>query len=95
MRNDLNGAAQIISLSLLGDDGIIDLPGGVIIFLRRLDSRITLVVPQIEIRLSSVIGHVDFPMLEWIHGSRVHVDVGIELEKIDLQPPELKQGSDG
>jgi hypothetical protein len=32
-------------------------------------------------------------MLKRIHGARVYVDVGIELEKIDFQSPEFQEGS--
>ena len=34
---------------------------------------------QVEIGLSTIIEDVDFPVLEWGHGARVDVEVGVEL----------------
>ena len=44
MGNHLNRAAQVVPSSLFGDDRIVDLSGGEIILLRRLDVGVALVV---------------------------------------------------
>jgi hypothetical protein len=36
-------------------------------------------VPDIEIRLSSIIGNKDFAMLKWIHSAGIYVEIWIEL----------------
>ena len=36
------------------------------------------VVAQVEVRFSAVVGDEDFPVLERAHGTRIHVQIGIE-----------------
>jgi hypothetical protein len=40
---------------------------------------------QVEVCLRPIFGHIDLSMLKGVHRSRVHIDVRIELKKVDLQ----------
>jgi hypothetical protein len=50
---------------------------------------------KVEIRLRSVIGHIHLSVLERVHGSRIHVDIGIEFKEIHLEASQFKEGSNG
>ena len=93
MGNHLNGPSQIVSLPFFGNDGIVDLPCGEVIPFRGLDVRVAFVMSQIEVRLRPIVGHVNLSVLKGVHRSWVHIDVRIELEKVDPQSPRLKKGS--
>ena len=50
-----------------------------------------LVVAEVEVGLSAVIGDEDLPVLEGVHGAGVDVDVGVQLLHGDPQPPALQK----
>ena len=50
-----------------------------------------LVMPKIEIRLSAVVEHVNFPVLERIHRARIDVEIRVELLENNSQPARFKQ----
>src|SRR3972149_1965752 len=93
MRNDLNGGAEIIPFSFLGDNFIIDLTGGRVVLPGHAHVEKSLVVSEVQIRFGAVIGHIDFPVLERIHRSGIHVDVGVEFLNRYTEPPGLKKQS--
>ena len=94
VRNDLNGLAEELPFALLFDDVQIDFARSGVVVARQADVREALVVPEVEIGLGAVVGHVDFSVLERAHRARIHVDVRIELEEVDLDARELPAGSD-
>jgi hypothetical protein len=75
---------QVIPPPFLGDHGKIDPPGGAVVGLGQFDRGVAFIVAQIEIGFRTVIGDEDFPVLKGIHGSGVHIDIGIQLLKGDL-----------
>ena len=95
MRNDLDGRAQIIAATFLGDDAVIDAPGRAVVGLARVGMGEPFIMPQIHVRLRPVFGHVDLAVLKGIHRPRIDVDIGIEFEKIDAQTARLQQRTDG
>jgi hypothetical protein len=52
-------------------------------------------VTQVEVSLGTIVGHVDFSVLEWIHRSGINIEVGVELLDGDSKSPEFQQKSDG
>ena len=52
-------------------------------------------MPQIQIGLGPVIGHIDFSMLEGIHRPRIHIDIRVQFLESDLEPSGFEKGPDG
>ena len=91
--DDLHRAPQKVAPPLLAQDLPVDLAGGyggvsVQIFVNE-----PLIVAQIQIRLRPVVGDEHLPVLIGAHGPRVHVQVGVQLLDLHLQPPLLEQAS--
>src|SRR5947209_2905514 len=55
--------------------------------------RETLVVAQIEIGFSAIIGDEHLPMLERTHRARVHIQIGIEFLARDLESTAFQQAA--
>ena len=91
VRNDLDGATQIVAAPLLGDDRAVDAARGHVAFPLHEFVDETLVVAQVQVRLGAVLGDVHLSVLERTHGARIYVDVGIELLVGDLQAALLEQ----
>jgi hypothetical protein len=92
MRNDLDGAAEVVAPALLLDHALIDLAGGEIVALRHLGMQEALVMAEIEVGLGAVLGDEDFTVLERAHGPRIHVEIGIQLDHRDLETTGLEDG---
>ena len=91
MGDDLHGAAQIIAAPLLGQDLLIDAAGRDIVALPGRHACKTLVMPEIEIGLGAIVGHIDLAVLVGAHGARIDIQVRIELAQPDLIAPGLKK----
>jgi len=64
MRDYLNRAAEIVTAALFLDNREVDLTGGEVALFRESGGCVALVMAQVEIGLSAVIGNKDFAMLE-------------------------------
>ena len=95
MRDDLHRAAEIITAALLADHVLVDTPGGEIIPLSHCGADKALVMAQVQIGFRPVLGHEHFTMLERAHGTRVYIDVGVELEHGDGETAGLENGRKG
>ena len=93
MRNDLNGGAEIVAAPLLGENVLIDAPGGYVVRARRRPSGEALVVAEIEIGLGAVVGDEDFAVLVGRHRARIDVEIGVELAQPDLVAARLQKGA--
>src|SRR5437773_2673486 len=71
MRNDLNRLAQILAFPLFLNDSGIDASRGIIRFTRQGTVSESLVMAQIEVRLGTIIQHVNFAVLKGTHRSRI------------------------
>ena len=89
--NGLHGGPQIRAPALLGDNVGVDLSGGQIGILVQILVNEPLIVPQIQICLSAILGNIDLTVLVGAHGTGVHVDIGIQFLRRYLQPPGLQQ----
>ena len=70
MRDDLDGGAEIIAAPLLGDDVLIDAPGGDVVLLVGGTPGEALVMAEIEIGLGAVVGDEDLAVLVRRHRAR-------------------------
>ncbi len=95
VRNDLHGLAQIIATPFLGDDLLVEPAGGPVIVARKFGVGEALIVPQVEVGLSPIIGYEHLAVLKRRHRARVHVQVGIELHEVDFEPAALQQTANG
>ncbi len=84
VRNDLNGATEVIAPTFATDHLFIDLAGGeVVLFLHRRANE-AFIVAQIEIGFGAIFGHENLTMLKRTHGARVNIDIWIELHHADF-----------
>ena len=95
MRDDLYGPPEIIAPALLLDDALVDLPGGEVVPPLHLRALEALVVPEIEVGLGAILRHEHLSVLERAHRAGIDVDVGIELEKGDLDTAGFEDCSEG
>jgi len=91
MRDDLDRRAEIIAAPFLGDDVAIDAARRDVVALMRGHTGEPFVVPQVEVGLGAVVGHVDFPVLIGAHRSGIDVEIGIELADADAKAARLQQ----
>ncbi len=77
--NHLDSASQKETLAFLGKDTPVDLSCGVVVVARQVFVYESLVVPQVKVGLGTVLGYEHLPVLIWVHGARINVDVRIEL----------------
>src|SRR5581483_3506989 len=78
----------------LGNDVLVDAPGGDVVGLGRRPPGETLVMAEIEIGLGAVIGHEHFAVLIWRQCSGIEIEVGIKLAKADFVAPSLQQSAE-
>ena len=94
VRDDLHGAAEIVAAAFLGDHRRIDLAGGDVARLAQRDVDETLVVAEVEIGLSAVVGDEHLAVLIRRHRARIDVEIGVELLHPDVQPARLEDRAD-
>ena len=92
MGNDLDRGSKVVAAALLGDDIVVNGAGGRVVFVGKRYVKVALVVPQIEVCLGSVVGNKHLAVLEGIHGSGIHVDIGIQLLNGHRDIAGLEQG---
>ena len=85
MWDDLDGSSEIVAATFTCDHGRVDTPGCHIRGLREIDVDESLVVPEVEIGLGTVIGDEDLAVLVGRHGAWVNVQVGIQFDHGDAQ----------
>jgi hypothetical protein len=77
------------------DHAFVNLAGCEIIAPTHLGTREALVMAKIKVGFGAVLGHEYFPVLERAHGSRIHVDVRIQLEHRDFEAARFKNCGEG
>ena len=91
----LDRGAQIAALTFLPDHIRVDLAGGQVGIPVQILVDEALVVAQIQIRFRAVLGHVNLPVLIGAHGSRIRIDVRIQLLGRDPDAARLQQPPEG
>ena len=94
VRDDLNGAAEVVAAPLLLDDRHVDLAGGPVAVAGGDGVGEALVVAQVEVGLGAVVGDEHLAVLVRAHRARVDVDVGVELEQRHLVAVAFEQRAD-
>lgn len=90
VRDDLYRFAKVFALSLFGDDIVIDAPGGNVVGLAGGYIQKALIVPQVQVGFSAIVGHVAFPMFIGVKGTRVYINIGVKLLDGYIEPPGLQ-----
>ena len=91
VRDDLHRGAEILPPALLVEHVPVDLSRGQVgVFVQILVDE-AFIVPKIQIGFGAVLGHIHLPMLIRAHGSRIDIDVGVELLRRHLQPSRLEK----
>ncbi len=91
MRDHLDGGAEVVPPPLLLDDGLVDLAGGDVVGLGRRHAGEALVVAQIQIGLSPVVGDEHLAVLIGAHRPWIDVEIGVQLAKPNLVPARLQK----
>ena len=91
MRDYLDRLAQIGTLTLFGDHGIVNLSGGYVVGFGCMHAQKTLVVAQVQVCLGAVISHIALSMLVGIQRARINVYVRVKLLDCNLEAAGLKQ----
>ena len=93
MGDDLDSLAQVGTLALLVQHVPVHLAGGQVGVLVQIFVDEALIVTQIKVGLSAVIGHEHLTVLQGAHGTRVHVHIRVQLLAGDLQSAALEQAA--
>ena len=93
--NDLDGPPKVIATPFLGDHARVDATGGDVARLGERDVDEALVMAEVEVGLSSIVGDEDLAVLIWRHGAGIDVQVRVELLHPDVKPPSLEDRADG
>jgi len=91
VRDDLHRVAEVLTASLLRDDGRIHLAGRHIGRAVEIGVEEALVVTDVEIGLGAVVGDEDLSVLEGVHRARVDIEIGIELLHRHAQSARLEE----
>ena len=94
VRDDLDGAAEVVAAAFLGDDRGVDLTGGDVGGAGEVLVGEALVVAEVEVGLRAVVGDEDLAVLVRGHRAGVDVEVGIELHGRDTGAPALEHPPD-
>ena len=91
MRDHLDCRAKVIAATLTSDDVLVNPARGDVVRLAGRNTGEALVMPEVEISLRAVVGHIDLAVLVRAHRPRVDVQIGIELADSHAKTPRLQQ----
>ena len=94
MRHDLHALALVLEIALVLDDLLVDAAGGHVVRAGEVDVQEALVVAHVLVGLVAVIQYEALAVLGRVHGSRVDVDVRVDLYRGRFQPAVLHDLSD-
>ena len=95
VRDDLNGSPAVIAVSFLVQYGPVHLACRHIGIPVQTFIDKSLIMSQIQIGLRAVVGDKHFSVLDRVHGTRVHVDIGIKFLHRHMISARLQQSSQG
>ena len=93
MGDDLNRTTQIVATALTTQNRLVNLAAGEVIILGHFGTQETFIVTKIQISLGSVLGNIDLTMLIRTHGSRINIEIGVELKNGDTQTSGLEHST--
>ena len=91
--DDLHRAAQVFAAAFPAENAGEYLAGGQVGVFVQIFIDKTLVMAQIQVCFSAVLGYIHFAVLDGAHGAGVYVDVGIQLLRRDLEPTVFEQAA--
>ena len=91
MGNYLNRFTQVSTFPLLVNDRLINSTSGNIVGLRSVNIQKALIMPQIKICFSTILGYKAFSMLIGIECSGINIDIGIKFLNGHFQSSRLQQ----
>ena len=91
MRHYLYGLAEIVATALLVNHRLVYSAGGNIVCARCANVGKTLVVPQVEVGLVAVLGHVALAVLVGVERARVDVDIRVKFLDCHTEATSLEQ----
>ena len=89
--DDLNGLAEVLAAALTVEDIPVDLAGGEVRVAVEILVDEALIVPEVEIGLSAVLGDIDLAVLVGAHRAGVDVYIRVELLRCNLEAACLEQ----
>ena len=89
--DDLNGLAEVLAAALTVEDIPVDLAGGKVRVAVEILIDEALIVPEVEIGLSAVLGDIDLAVLVGAHRAGVDVYIRVELLRCNLEAACLEQ----
>ena len=95
MGDYLDGLAQVVAPAFLGDDLLVNPACGPVIVASEAGVGEALVVPEIEVGFSSVVGDENLAVLKRRHGAWVDVQIRVEFLKGHLEPAALEETAHG
>ena len=90
--NDLYRAAEIVAAALLADNLGINAARGEVVLTGHAGPNHSFVLAEIEIRLGSIGRDEHLAVLERAHRARIHVDVWIHLDDVDIELSSFEDG---
>ncbi len=91
VRDHLDGGAEIIAAAFLGEDLLIDAPGGDVVLPGGGAAGEALVVAEVEVGLRAVVGDVHLAVLVGRHGAGIDVEIRVELPEPHRESARLQQ----
>ena len=85
VRNHLHGVSEVLAATLLCDDAGVDLTGRHVRLGRQIVVEEPFVVSNVEVSLGPVVSDEDLAVLKRVHGSRINVEVRVQLLHRDAQ----------
>ena len=92
MGNHLDRRAEVVAAPFALQHFLVYPAGGEIVLLQHGSAAETFVMAEIEVGFGAVVGDEHFAVLEGVHGARIHIDVGIELEHGNIDSPGFENG---
>ncbi len=78
VRDNLDGFPKEFPPAFLFDNTLVDAPRGDVVGLGGTHIQEPFVMPQVQVRLGTVIGHIALPVFIRVERSRIHVDIGVQ-----------------
>ena len=94
VRNHLNGSPEVVTPPFFGYNCVIYFPGGKITILAQFGPGKPFIVPEIKICFGTIVGNKHLTVLKRIHGTRIHVEIGIQFLNCHRKSPAFQQGTD-
>ena len=95
VRDDLHGLSEVVASTLFLNDRPVDLPRRDVVIPGQIHIEEPLVIPEVQVDLRPVVEDEHLPVLVRVHRTGVHVQVGIDLDRTDLQSLRLQEDANG